>query len=186
MILRLAFGTVATLAILAAPLDSRAAVTVLGNALAETCSIAALSGRSDQSAMDTCTAALEGGGLKGIDRAGTFVNRGTIKLRRKLYREARADFDVALKIAPHLGEAFINHGASYVAQREFEKGVEYINRGLELGAREPEKAYYNRALAYEGLGMYQNAYYDYRRAVELKPSWMAAQQHLMRFTIERR
>lgn len=184
MSLRTLLGTMAATALLMTSLSGHAAVTVLGNKLAETCSIAALSDRADQSALDTCTAALEQGGLKGIDRAGTFVNRGIVKLRRKMYQDARGDFETALKIAPYLGEAFVNHGASYVAERDFATGVKYINRGLELSPSEPEKAYYNRALAYEGLGMYKNAYYDYRRAVELKPGWSAPQRHLERYSVK--
>lgn len=183
MTIRTLLGAMATVAILAAVPSSHAAVTVLGNELAENCSIAALSGRSDKSAIETCTAALEDGGLKGQQRAGTYVNRGIIKLRRRHYDAAREDFAVAMKLAPNLGEAFINNGASYVAERDFATGVKYINRGLELSPKEPEKAYFNRALAYEGLGMYKNAYYDYRRAIELKPGWLAPRLHLQRYSV---
>lgn len=186
MTIRFALGTAAAATLFAFSSYSHAAITVLGNELAATCSLAALSGHSDKSTQETCTAALEDGGLKGVDRAGTFVNRGIIKLRRGMYKDARTDFKTAQRIAPYLGEALVNHGASYVAERDFAKGVEYINRGLDLGPKEPAKAYYNRALAYEGLGMYQNAYYDYRRAVELRPGWRLAREHLERYTIKRR
>lgn len=182
MIIRSIPAVMAVFALLAFPLDSRAAVTVLGNDMAQTCSIAALTGRTDKSALESCTAALEGKGLTKRDRAGTYVNRGIIRLHRKLYTDARNDFQTALKLRPGFGEAVVNHGASYVAERRFVEGIEYINRGLEMEPQEPEKAYYNRGLAYENLGLHNKAYDDYLKALELKPGWEAPKRHLYRYT----
>ena len=61
-----------------------------------------------------------------------------------------------------------------------------INRGLELGVDEPAKAYYNRALAYEGLEDAKSAYYDYQKAVEINPEWSAPREQLTRFSVTRR
>lgn len=184
MTTRLIFGMVAAAAILAAPPDSRAAITVLGNNLAQICWTAALTGSSDRNSLETCSAALQGGGLNRHDRVGTYVNRGIIKLRRKMYRDARADFDTALRFNPELGEAFVNKGGTYLGEKEFVEAIKLINRGLELGTNEPEKAYFNRGIANEKLGRLEAAYLDYRQAYELKPGWELAEYHMLRFTVE--
>jgi tetratricopeptide (TPR) repeat protein len=80
----------------------------------------------------------------------------------------------------------VNRGAAAVGARRFADGLADINKALELGVEEPEKAYYNRALAYEGLDNLKAAYFDYQKAVELKPEWDAPKNELARFTVERR
>lgn len=180
---RLILTTMATVMLVVSP-ASHGALTVLGNNLAQTCWTAALTGSSDRNSLDTCTAALNGGGLNRHDRIGTYVNRGIIKLRRKMYNDARTDFDTALRYEPELGEAFVNKGASYLGEKDFMKAIRLINRGLDLGTNEPEKAYFNRAIANEHLGRLEDAYLDYRQAWMLKPTWEEARHHMMRFTVE--
>ena len=61
-----------------------------------------------------------------------------------------------------------------------------LNKAIALGVDEPEKAYYNRALAYEGLEDAKAAYLDYVQALTIKPDWVLPQQQLLRFTVTRR
>jgi tetratricopeptide (TPR) repeat protein len=183
MTTRLALAAAVTVA-LALPLNGHAAVTVLGNNLAQICWTAALTGGSGRDSLETCSAALAGGGLNKHDRVGTYVNRGIIKLRRKMYRDARADFDTALRFNPELGEAFVNKGAAYLGEKDYFEAIKLIDRGLDLGTNEPEKAYFNRGIAYEKLGRLEAAYLDYRHAYELKPGWDLAKYHMLRFTVE--
>jgi tetratricopeptide (TPR) repeat protein len=165
--------------------QSDAAITVLGNGLANVCSQAAQAGSDDLAALETCTLALETEFMKRRDRAGTFVNRGVIKMRRKDYGAARKDFDTAVRLQPDMGEAFVNRGAALVGQKRYAEALADINKGLELGPEELEKAYYNRAMAHEGLDDIKGAYFDYLRALEIKPDWDIAQQQLTRFTVVR-
>ncbi|MBW8811923.1 MAG: hypothetical protein JF588_00735 [Caulobacterales bacterium] len=178
------------LAILAAAtafaLPAAAAVTVLGGDMAHQCSLAAIKGASDERSEATCTQALDGEFLSVRDRAGTFVNRGVLKLRRKDFTAAQGDFDLAIQTAPALGEAYVNRGAAAVGARRYAQGVADINKALQLGVEEPEKAYYNRALAFEGLDDMKAAYFDYQKALELKPDWDQPKKELSRFTVERR
>ncbi len=168
---------------LAATPSAQAAVTVLGDQLGYECSVLALAGYADDKAIETCTQALPSSGLSVRDRAGTYVNRGVIQLRRKAYRNAHADFDAAIALDPTLGEAVVNRGAAFVAQRRFAEGIAEITRGLALGANEPEKAYYNRALAHEQLGDFKAAYLDYQAALKLKPGWSDPERSLTRFVV---
>ena len=63
------------------------------------------------------------------------------------------------------------------------QGREQIDRGLALGVREPQKAWYNRGVANEGLGDLTAAYRDYSRAAELDPEWTAPKSELARFSV---
>ncbi len=58
-----------------------------------------------------------------------------------------------------------------------------IDRGLALDPDQPEKAYFNRAVAKERLNDLKGAYFDYRRALELKPDWDMPKVELARFTV---
>jgi len=61
-----------------------------------------------------------------------------------------------------------------------------IDRGLAYGPEQPEKAYFNRALAKEFLDDTKGAYLDYLKAAELAPTWTAPQVELKRFTVHPR
>jgi tetratricopeptide (TPR) repeat protein len=162
------------------------AVTVLGGGMAKECSQAALNGESEVRFETICTQALESELLSLRDRAGTYVNRGVLKLRRKEFGQAQFDFNRAIETKPDLGEAYVNRGAAAVGAKRYADGLADLNKALELGVEEPEKAYYNRALAFEGLDDLKAAYFDYKKAVELKPDWDMPAKELARFTVERR
>ncbi|HEY9218505.1 MAG TPA: tetratricopeptide repeat protein, partial [Phenylobacterium sp.] len=160
--------------------------TVIGGGLAEACSRAAINGESSREFEDLCTTALETEFLNARDRAGTYINRGVLKLRRADYGLAMKDFDQAIRVKDDLGEAYVNRGAAFIGQRRYAESLPDINRGLELGVEEPAKAYYNRALAYEGMEDAKSAYFDYQKALELKPEWTAPREQLVRFTVSRK
>ena len=165
---------------------ARGAVTVIGGGLAEACSQAAMAGEDDPRFQELGTLALDTELMNARDRAGTFVNRGVLKLRRAAYVEATRDFDRAVRLHPDLGEAYVNRGAASIGRRLYAQSLPDINKGLELGVSEPAKAYYNRALAHEGLEDAKSAYLDYRKAQELAPDWTAPAEQLIRFTVSRR
>ena len=96
---------------------------------------------------------------------------------------AMDDLDIALSIYPRMGEALVNRGALLIAQGRFADGIIEIDRGLALHPEEPERAYFNRALAEERLDNVKGAYYDYLRAAELAPTWAAPQEELKRFSV---
>jgi tetratricopeptide (TPR) repeat protein len=175
-------GLVAATAVLWTAGQAEAAVTVTGDGFAKACSEAAKAGQSAYSYEEICTAAL-GDLLPARDRAGTYVNRGIIKLRRKAYAEAIKDFDTAIRYQPDLAETYVNRGAADIGLHQFAEGVTDLNKALELGVQEPEKAYYNRAVAYEWMDNVKAAYLDYQKAIELAPDWDMVKQQLARFTV---
>jgi tetratricopeptide (TPR) repeat protein len=178
---------VALLAMLAPAGGAAAANQIIGGGgMAKDCSDAVVRGRSDDGAMRLCTLALDDEALRGDDRASTLVNRGVIQLRREAYPEARADFDAAGRIAPKLGEVYVNRGAAYLGEDRFADGLREIDQGLALGVKQPGRAYYNRALANESLGDVKAAYRDFQRAAQLDPNWSAPKEELARFSFESR
>jgi tetratricopeptide (TPR) repeat protein len=179
-------GLTAAILALAFAGEAQAAVTVIGGGLAQACSVAAMAGKSDQRFEKLCTEALDTEFLNSRDRAGTYVNRGVLKLRRMQWETATRDFDQAMRLKPDMGEAYVNRGAAYIGAHRFAESLPDLNKGIDLGVKEMAKAYYNRALAYEGLDDPKSAYFDYQKAVELSPDWPAPKEQLMRFTVTRR
>jgi tetratricopeptide (TPR) repeat protein len=173
-------------ALLAAPAAS-AAVTVLGDGMAQICSETAKAMekgiKAPLNAIKTCSMAIEDESLPQRDLAGTYINRGVLYLARGGYLEARQDFDSAIAIIPASGEAYVNRGAALVGLRLYGDAITDIDRGLALNPVEPEKAYFNRGLAEEGLDNVAAAYRDYSRAAELKPGWELPRNELSRFTV---
>lgn len=166
--------------------QAQGAVTVIGSGMAKECSQAALNGETDHKFEAICTMALDSEMLSLRDRAGTYVNRGILKLRRLEFDSASFDFNRAAVLKPDLGEVYVNRGAAAVGQKRYKEGLDDLNKALELGVEEPEKAYYNRALAYEGLDDVKAAYFDYQKALELKPEWDMPKHELARFTVQHR
>jgi tetratricopeptide (TPR) repeat protein len=173
-------------AVLAAASSAGAAVTVLSGGQAAACFEAAKGGRSDDNAVATCDLALETEMLAPPDRGGTLINRGVIKLRRGQFEAAHVDFDAGIALIPEVGEGWINRGAMFVGEHKYRDGLGDLDKGLTLGVKEPEKAYFNRALAHEGLDDEKAAYLDFQQASTLKPDWDAPKQELKRFTVSTR
>lgn len=162
---------------------SGASVTVFGDSFASTCSKYAREGRLDTAALDICGAALSEGVISRHDLAATYVNRATIQLHRQDWSSALLDLNAALNVDQRLGEARVNRGAVYIAQGKPRDAIVEIDAGLQLGSDEPEKAYYNRAIANELLEDVRSAYFDYRKASDLAPNWTEPQAALVRFKV---
>ncbi len=160
-----------------------AAVVVVGGGAAEACSQAAEAGSARSDALRDCTNALQEEQLDTRARAATHVNRGVILMRRGDRAAALGDFDQAIALGEHLGEAYVNRGALLIVERRYDEGLADTNRALELALREPEKAWFNRAIAQEEMGDTRSAYLSYRRASELDPGWREPQAELARFSV---
>lgn len=184
--MRLHLPTAAALLALGLAGPAAAAVTVLGDSSAYDCSQAAYHSRTDDSALAICNQAISAGFLDRRDLAGTYINRGVILMGRNEYPDARSDFNRAIQIDPAIGEAWVNRGAVNIVDKRYQDGISDIDKGLDLGTQEPAKAYYNRAVAYEGIDDEKSAYLDYQQALVLDPNWDLPKQELLRFTVTRR
>jgi tetratricopeptide (TPR) repeat protein len=165
--------------------SARAAVTVVGDTSAAKCAEAVLQGRADDDSLRSCNEAIDQGGLNRHDLTATYVNRGAVWMNRRNYASARADFERALQIEPAAGEAWVDRGAIDIIERRFKDGIADTTKGLAFGIADPAKAYFNRAVAYEGVDDETSAYFDYQQALVLKPDWDLPKRELMRFNVTR-
>lgn len=172
----LGLGTDATLA----------AVTVLGNSIGTDCYRAAEYGGDPRSGIETCTYALDSQALTIRDHAATLINRGILRSRFGDSSGALDDYNKGLSLDASLGEGYVDRGAVYISLQKYDEALNDINKGIDLGAREPHIAYYDRAIADEALGNIRGAYEDYKKAVELEPSFALATQQLARFKVVRK
>ena len=156
------------------------ATTVGGGGQAEACAAAAERGETGVRAEQVCATALSTLALAPLDRAGTLVNLGVIRLRSGRYDQAAEDFTTAIRYQPQLAEAYVNRGAARIGLHQFKESLADLNKALELGVKEPEKAYYDRALAADWLGDPQAAFLDYKKALELAPAWELPRDQLFR------
>jgi tetratricopeptide (TPR) repeat protein len=157
--------------------------TFSGGGYADACADFAMRGLTGVQAEQACTQALEFQALLPLDRAGTLVNLGVIRLRSGRYADANADFSTAIKYMPDLAEAYVNRGAARIGLRQFKDAVADVDKALELGVKEPQKAYYDRGLAYEWLDNPKAAYADYKKALEIAPAWDLAREQMYRFSV---
>jgi Tfp pilus assembly protein PilF len=181
----LSLALAAMAAAIATSAPAHGAVTVFGGGYARDCYKITESGDGRISdAIAICDLALEQERLSTRDRAATFVNRGILKMRASNHEGALQDFDRSLKAAPNLAEAKINIGAAYYNLKRYDESLAMLNDGVNvenIPAR--SVAFYNRGLTREQLGDTTGAYYDYKTAVELVPTFLEPARQLERFKV---
>ena len=158
-----------------------AAMVVQRGGFAYDCFVAAKGGRNTAEGLHACSTAINSEPLTARDLAGTYVNRGLLYMNQRAYAKAERDFDQAIAVDPLIAEAYVNRGAALIGERRFAEGVAAITQGLNDGSQEPAKAYYNRAIGYEGLDNDQAAFDDFTKAAQLDPGWPAPRRELLRF-----
>lgn len=192
-----AIGAVAILGALAMPGAAFAqAIQVFGGGWGEACWRAALastfihmdSAREEAiwkaDSIRTCDDALSSGALDRRDTAATYVNRGILEMSREGYGVAEKNFNSALTLLPKLAEAHVDLGSTLINMKKYDEGVKETQLGLQLGSKEPERAWYNLGIAYERLGDIQKAYESYRQASVLDPKWQDPKDEMARFTVQ--
>ena len=162
-----------------------AAVTVLGNGIAKACYDAAKYEMNPSQGVKTCNTALESEPLSARDRAATLTNRGILRLRLNDPGHALADFDKSISVVPDLGQTYINRSAALVQLKRHNEAVEAATKALSLTNEDAHAAYFNRAMAYEKLGNLEAAYYDLKASLAAKPDFVAAQNELARYSVQK-
>jgi tetratricopeptide (TPR) repeat protein len=175
-------GIGATLAMTGA---AQSAITVLGPGPSQLCYDGAENGGDPLLYIVDCNQALAGA-LSVSDRAATFINRGVLELSQNDHNAALADFNSGLAIDAGLGEGYVDRGAALIAQKQYGDAIRNIDKGLALGAKEPQIAYYDRAVADEAIGDIPAAYKDYQQALIAEPGFTRASDELKRFKVVRK
>ena len=153
--------------------------------LAHDCFIFAKAGVKAREGVQICNAALKNEPLNGHNRAATYGNRGVLFNLTDQVDKAEADFKAAIRIDATLGDPYVNLGSMLIRKKQFHEAIEQINKGLELGMSFPAIGYYDRALAYDYLGRFKEAYLDYKKTLEYDPSFKLASDRLKDFTVTR-
>lgn len=158
---------------------------VLGDGLARQCYVDAVTGNQGRTrAITRCKTALRNVGMSKLNRASTWVNLGILQMRSGAYEDSLKSYDRSLGIAPNSPEALINRGAALIYLNRNTEAIDNLTRSIDLGTKKLPEALYNRALAYEKLEQFEDAYYDLKRALELKPDFEAAERVLSRYSVE--
>lgn len=173
----------AAAAVVASP--ASASVLTVGGSFAEGCFRAAQSRVGTPEALSICNRAFSDQALTADDEFATYVNRGIVKMHRGEFNGAQADFNRAGAMKPERGEAWLNMGVLKIKLGDSRAAIPLFAKALELGTDEPEVAHYGRAMAYEDVGDLKSAYFDLRRAVELRPRWREPAKELARYQVRR-
>ena len=174
----------ASLALAATTAQAQVVMTV-GAGLAYDCFVHAKTGTHAREGVGICNAALDREALNRKDRAGTFDNRGVILDMLGRTEEAAADFNMAISLDPSLGDPYVNLGAMLIKKGQHEEALAQINKGIDLGMAFSHIGYYDRAVAEQMLGRFKEAYYDYKKVLEIEPSFKMASERLKDFTVTR-
>ena len=161
---------------------SQAVTIVIGGGLATECYATAEYGDAF-TAFDICTRALSNQALSVRDRAATYVNRSVIRLRVRDYSGAVADCDQSIQRWPQLSEPYVNRGAALINMDRAQEALRDLDTAITKGLEKVHLAYYNRGLAKEKLNDARGAYDDYRKALELDPTFTMAAEELKRFSV---
>ena len=161
---------------------SQGVTIVVGGGLALECYSTAEFGDPFR-AFDTCTRALSDGGLSVRDRAATYVNRSVVRMRVRDYNGVIADCDQSIARWPDLSEPHVNRGAALINLDRPRDALTELDLAINRGLDKVHLAYYNRGLAKEKINDARGAYLDYRKALELDPTFTLASEQLERFLI---
>lgn len=156
-----------------------------GSTMAHQCFLFAKAGAKPRDGVEICNASLRNDPLNARDRAATYGNRGVLLSAMNEVDEAEADFKAAIRWDATLGDPYVNLGSMLIRKRQYHEAIEQINKGLELGVSFPQIGYYDRALAYDYLGQYKEAYADYKRTLEYDPGFKLASERLKAFIVTR-
>jgi len=158
-------------------------LVVIGESTASRCFDNARSARNYYSSLIPCDDALVSTELTSRDRQRTWVNRAVINLHLGEAEDALHDLDQAISLGLISPEIALNRSAALIRLARFEEAIEAATLALDGGLRDSEKAYFNRAVAYERLGRVAEAYDDFGNARTAAPGWALPREQLARFRV---
>ena len=160
--------------------SANAVVLVVGGGAGSQCYATAEYG-DPYKAFDICSRALSDQEMSVRDRAATYINRSVVRLRVHDWSGALGDVDLAIARVSGIGEAFVNRGAALINLGRTQEALTDLNRAITIGLDKVHLAYYNRGLAKEKMNDTRGAYADYRKALDLDPTFTMAADELKRF-----
>lgn len=160
-------------------------IVSLGKGLAHDCFMYAKAGVDPYDGVEICNQSIDHEALTIKDRAATFDNRGVMLDLLGRSEKAADDFHHAMALDGTLGDPYVNLGSVLIKQKHYDEALESINKGIELGVSFPHIGYYDRAVAYQLMGRFKEAYYDYKKVLEIEPNFTQASERLKDFVVTR-
>lgn len=102
--------------------------------------------------------------LPGVGRI--YNNRGNELTKAKLYREAIADYTVAIQLNPNNTYYHLGMGSALFGVDDYAMAIVEFSRSIELDSNNG-RAYYSRGLSYEKSGLLQLARNDFKASCQL-------------------
>lgn len=136
----------------------------------------------DHSALDDCGRAIASEPLSRASTAAAYTHRGMMKMANRDFAGAEGDFDKAIANYSRFTDAYLSRAWLNNLRKRPRQALADANQAIKVGGPSA-KAYYNRAIAQEGLGKTREAYADYRIAARLDPNWDRPRRELARFTV---
>ncbi|HUE65978.1 MAG TPA: hypothetical protein VMO78_16525 [Rhizomicrobium sp.] len=171
-----------TMLLASGPAGAQTIVT-LGKGYAHDCFVYAKAGTDPFDGVDVCNQALKDEVLTTRDRAATYDNRGVMLDLLGKTEKAADDFHMASALNESLGDPHVNLGSMMIKERRYAEALAEINKGLQLGMSFPHIGYYDRAIAEEMSGSYKEAYYDFKKVLEIEPNYAPANERLKDFIV---
>jgi len=163
---------------------SHSQVLTIGNGIGQDCYYAALHNPQPRESHERiCNEAIEATSLNRRDLAATHTNRGIIRMRMSNYEGALEDYTAARKLRPDLGAVYLNEGAAMIGAGTPQEAIAVLQKALELETQDPHSAHYNLGLAYDLTGNVTEAYYAFKKALELRPDWDLPKKQLERYSV---
>jgi tetratricopeptide (TPR) repeat protein len=158
-------------------------IVTMGKGYAHDCFVYAKAGTDPFDGVEVCNQALKDEVLTTKDRAATYDNRGVMLDVLGKTDKAADDFHMASALNESLGDPHVNLGSMLIKERRYADALAEINKGLELGMSFPHIGYYDRAIAEEMSGSYKEAYYDFKKVLEIEPNYGPAAERLKDFIV---
>ncbi len=168
----------------ASAIAASAEPSVVGGGTTVLCNAQAHDPNADiPTAVQGCSDALQYQPMPLNDRVVTLINRGTLRGRQNDATGALADFSEAIAMDATAGQAYLNRSATLIGLKRYSEAKGDADKAIELQAVPLEVAYFNRAVAEEGLDNIKAAYDDYKAALKVQPNFQPARDELTRFKV---
>jgi tetratricopeptide (TPR) repeat protein len=105
------------------------------------------------------------------------TNLGHALVERKAYDDAQKQYEIALKLAPHLPEPHWNVGIGLSVRGDYDGALRHFDQAIRLNPKFPH-AYFSRGNVFRERGQLDEAIKQYEQAITLKRDYAEAYYNL--------
>ncbi|GHV90207.1 hypothetical protein AGMMS50268_07100 [Spirochaetia bacterium] len=105
--------------------------------------------------------------------AEAYLKKGQCLQKLERYKESKNCIEKVLQLYPDKPEALVALGVTYDEDKEYDKALEYYNKGLFYNGKYAH-GFLERGLTYDKKGEHDNAIKDFNRAIKIKIDYAVA------------